>query len=44
MCPEDGEMITLKDNNLNNFPKNIALIKFIEVKKNNSLDFKDADC
>ena len=41
VCPEDGEMITLKDNSVTNFPKNIALLKIIESKSNN-LSFKDS--
>ena len=34
-------MITLKDNSVTNFPKNIALLKIIESKSNN-LSFKDS--
>lgn len=41
VCPEDGEMVTLKDNSLNNFPKNMALLKIIE-SKNTNLSFKDS--
>lgn len=42
VCPEDGEMVTLKDNSLSNIPKNIALMKIIESKKGNS-SFKDLE-
>lgn len=42
ICPEDGEMVTLKNNNVSNIPKNIALLKIIESKKNNS-SFKDPE-
>jgi len=31
----------LQDKNIDFFPKNHALLKFIESKKNNSLSFKD---
>lgn len=33
VCPEDGEKVDLKDASLANFPKNIALTKIIEMKK-----------
>lgn len=35
-------MVTLKDSNLSNIPKNIALMKIIESKKGNS-SFKDLE-
>jgi hypothetical protein len=35
-------MITLKDNKISNLPKNIALLKILESKRNNS-SFKDPD-
>lgn len=35
-------MITLKDSSIGNFPKNIALMKILESKKNSSsMEFKD---
>lgn len=41
VCPEDGEMVTLKDSSMSSFPKNIALLKIIE-SKSNSMSFKDS--
>lgn len=41
VCPEDGEMVTLKDSSLNNFPKNMALLKIIDAK-NTNVSFKDS--
>jgi len=36
VCPEDGEKVSLKDASFNNFPKNIALMKIIEMKKSST--------
>lgn len=36
VCPEDGEKVSLKDASLGNFPKNIALMKIIEMKKSST--------
>ena len=41
VCPEDGEMVTMKDNSMSSFPKNMALLKIIESKSAN-LSFKDS--
>lgn len=41
VCPEDGEMFTFETSEINNFPKNLALIKIMD-SKNNNLSFKDS--
>lgn len=40
VCPEDGEQVNLKNDDVNNIPKNIALLKILQSKKGNS-SFKD---
>lgn len=39
-CPEDGTENEIKEKSVTRFPKNLALIKVIENKKE-SLEFKD---
>ena len=41
-CPEDGEQVTLKNDDVGNIPKNIALLKILQTKKGNS-SFKDPE-
>jgi hypothetical protein len=36
ICPEDGELTSMKHNSIENFPKNLALLKVIDAK-NSSL-------
>lgn len=36
VCPEDGEEMLFDDEDINNFPKNIALIKLLSKKKDES--------
>ena len=42
VCPDDNGSMYLKSADTSTFPKNIALIKVIEAKKNN-LSFRDED-
>ena len=40
VCPEDGEENEMQNDKVTCFPKNLALVRMIESKKNN-LSFKD---
>jgi hypothetical protein len=40
ICPEDGDVTDLRDGAVSSIPKNIALLKVIDAKRNN-LSFKD---
>jgi hypothetical protein len=42
VCPEDSEVLSVRNGDLSNVPKNIALFKIVESKKKNT-SFKDPE-
>lgn len=40
-CPEDNATLTVAQETVQTFPKNIALMKLIDSKRNTSMEFKD---